>query len=455
MHSPARVSLFVATLALMTAAAQPAAAEGLVLKFHETQTITSMTPNKYQMPGKKMQMTTDTATVDNHYVVTLAPDSLSIAVGDNTDLYDFATKRYYRIQNDKKTFSSYPLHALPLYRHALKERTVPDAVNYETVTQTAIFVKVPTGITQDLNPISLDLDSIYGSVSDTTTSDIITAATANGKTAFTSKYGALASFGLSDTAVPEPLQKTYARFLSYGPLLHPKVETAMNSGAKVFAALDYAINNHQGKKIASTWALEGTAPAAEAPKLPTGYTQVYNADADINGAFVTSQQPGPTADNFAVRIQGYVAQSDSMHAVLSLQEMFDSLPKELTDQKKYLTDQVLRAANELETQKVQQILTIPQITLAAAQKAQETLKAAKPRAKDYGYFLDIYRARAIRQELRLTKMDDKRFTLSVLMDSNALVANPWLATAYADLGDAQFEAADGLFAWTCWNKPCA
>jgi len=451
MHASIRPALFAAALALI-AASSPACAEGMVLKFHETQTIATTVPNQYQIEGKKTQMTTTTANVDNHYVVTLEPDSLSIVNGDNTDFYDFAAKRYYRIDAAKKTYYSYPLQAVPLSNHILKDRLAKTAASYELATQSGILVRLPTGITVDVNPIHIDLDSAYGSASDVASNDFITAATASGKTLFSTKYGALASFSLSDTAVPEPLRKTYNRFLTYGPPLHPKVEAAMDEGGKVFAALDYAANDHMGKKVASNWTFDGSAPAAEAPKLPVGFTQIFNDDADINTSFMTSLQPGPTVDNFSAKVKGYIQQNDSMRAVLSLQEMMDTLPKTVTDPQRSLTDQVLRITNDPETLNIEQILTVSQTTLSAVKKAQDALKAAKAKARDYGYFLDVYRARSLRQELRLTGMDEKRYALSILMDTNALIVNPWLAAAYGDLGDAQYEGGDGLFAFLCWEN---
>ncbi len=441
---------------LLLARPLPALAEGLVLKFHETQKITTNSPAKYQLPGKNFQFVTAHSEAANDYTVTLQPTVLDVRHGDTEDIYDFAAKRLLQINHAKKIYFSRPLQAVPLYRHNQKDFMGGRAFNFENMTKSGKFIVTPQGYTLDVNSIHIDLDTLYASNGDTSTSDIVKSETNGNKTTLSSSYGALAAFTLSDTAVPEDLKKTYAHFLMYAPLLHPVAETAMNDGGKVFATLDYTIKDHMGKEINSSWVFNGASPAAEMPKAPADYTLAYSDDADVNASFATSLQPGPTALNYADKIKAFVAQGDTLRATLALSEMVAALPKAESDTQKALTDTVLRATNDIDTQKVLLAVSHTQTTKEDISGADDTLKAAKKRAPDYGYFIDLYRARNIRSELTNPAIgahpDEARFALSILMDSNAVTVNPWLATAYADLGDANFDGGDGLFAWTAWEN---
>lgn len=428
------------------------AAPGLVMKFHETQKVTSRTPAKYQIAGKPIQMETAMRDVSEDHAVTLMPDVLSIRTGDTEDIYDFAAKRYYSIQHDKKTYFSSPLQGLPLYRHTLKERMTNAAYRYESETHTNKFVRSGGGYLEDVKGLRLDLETIYGSISDSGQGGLIKTSVEGAKTAYASDYGPMADATPSATPVPPELAKAYRRFLAYGPVLHPVIEAALARSGTIVQTLNYQTRDHLGHDVSAQWAFGGAAPATEAPALPQGYTQLYSADPDLNASITTAQQPGPTEENYAQKTNAYMKQNDGMRAVLSLYEMLAALPKEESDKGSGLMDSILRSVNDPLAQKTMMVMGRAQTTQSDIASAEATLKLAKKQAPDFGYFIDLYRARNMRAETALGLPDESKIARVILMDANALLVNPWLAFAYADLGDSDFQGGDGLFAWTCWEQ---
>jgi len=445
-----RFSLLLLTALLLPLPAQ--AASGLVLKFSETQKTTTRTPSKYQVEGKPTQMESATTSTGSEYTVTLTADALSIHNGAGEDLYDFAGKRYYRIQHDKKTYFAYPLQALPLYRHALKDRMMASAYRWEQNTHVTRFTKAGGAYVEDVKGLNLDLETIYGSASDSENGGLIHTSIDGVKTVFTSDYGPLAAATPSATPLPAEYATAYRRFLAYGPVLHADVEKALANAHTVPQTLDYQTRDHFGHDVSSQWVLEGTSPAAAAPALPQGYTQLYATDADLNASIDAAQQPGPTEANYETKINGYVGQHDDMRIVLSLYEMLATLPGSESDKGSKLMDSILRSVNDPGAQKTMMLMGRAQTTAADIASAEATLKQAKLRAPDYGYFIDLFRARNMRAEISPTVPDDAKMARVIAMDANALLVNPWLVPAYADLGDANFQGGDGLFAWTAWEQ---
>lgn len=438
--------------ALLLMPARGFAEEGLVLKFQETHKITNRTPAKMQVAGKPTMMDSATTSTENSYAVTLMPNVLSIRNGDDEDLYDFLAKRYYRIQHAKKTYYAYPIEALPLYRHILKDRMTNTAYRYEAQTHTTRLVHSGDGFIEDVQGLHLDLETIYGSVSDSTTGSLIKTTAAGGATVFTSEYGPIADVTPSAVPIPGGLFTAYRRFLAYGPVLHPLVEEALAKITDFPQKLDYTTRDHLGHDVSSEWVFGGATPVSAAPALPEGFTQIFTSDADLNASITAAQGPGPTEENYAQKISGYQAQHDNMRAVLSLYEMLATVSGKESDKATPLMNSILQSANDPLILKLTATLGKAQTTEADITYAEAVLKDAKAQAPDYGYFIDVYRARNMRAELAFTTPDQSKVATAIAMDANALLVNPWLVPAYADLGDASYEGGDGTFAWTCWEQ---
>lgn len=451
---------FLAALALtacsLAAFAQPASAQGMALTYSVSQKtkITSVSPQ--QVTSKiVLEYKDEESTVDN--VVTLLPGVLGIRAGKEERIYDFEKKKYTVIDHEQKIFNVMPLHTLPLARSNLRRQATQKAIDFETASQTGKMVKTMSGHALDTNGPLVDLDALYASASDNQSKHLVRFNGAADTKVFDTGSGRMASFRASQTAIPGNLLQAYTRFLVYGPTIHPDVEKQMAQAPNAFETLDYVTNDHQGRVTQAAWKLTGSAPATLAPKVPDGYSEHFSLDDTINTAMTSAQKAGPGTDYFSKQVKSYLQAGDPLHALLALHEMLLSLPSEQTDPLDGLTLQVLSAGGSDIVEGTMLTLTQTYTTKGDIELSNKALIRAKKAAPDYTHLLDIFRARNIRQQIALDEkagkpFNQKEFNKSVKMDMNAITANPWLATAYADLGDALFANGDSMLAWTCWQE---
>ena len=444
------------TACSMFAFVTDAAAQGIALTYgvQKKTKITSISPQ--QVTSKViLEFKDEESNVDN--VVTLLPGMLGIRAGKEERIYDFVKKIYTLIDHDQKIYNVMPLHTLPLAQSNLRRQTTQKAFDFETASGTGKMVKTMSGVALDTNGPLVDLDALYASVSDNQSKHLIRfTATADGKL-FDTDGGRMASFKLSQTAVPADVKKTYERFLVYGPAIHPDVEKQIAQSANALDALDYTTNDHAGRVTKAEWKLKGSAPATSAPKVPDGYTEHFSLDETINTAMTSAQKKGPGTDYFAKQVKDYLMAGDPLHALLALHEMLLSLPAKETDPLDGLTLQVLSAGGSDIVEGTMLTLTQTYTTKGDIELSNKALIRAKKAAPDYTHLLDIFRARNIRQQIALDEkaglpFNEKEFNKSIKMDLNAITANPWLATAYADLGDGLFSNGNSMLAWTCWQE---
>lgn len=450
------LATFALTAFSFLAFAHPASAQGMALTYSVQQKtkITSVSP---QLVTSKiiLEFKDEESTVDN--VVTLMPGLLDIRAGKEERIYDFDKKKYTVIDHDQKIFNVMPLHTLPLARSNLRRQATQKAFDFETASQTGKMVKTMSGIALDTNGPLVDLDALYASASDNQSKHLVRFTPTTDAKVFETDGGRMASFRLSQTAIPGDLLKSYTRFLVYGPTIHPDVEKQISQSSSAIDTLDYVTNDHQGRVTQAAWKLKGSAPVTVAPKVPDGYIEHFSLDETINTAMTSAQKPGPGTDYFSKQVKDYLQAGDPLHALLAMHEMLLSLPSKLTDPLDGLTLQVLSAGGSDIVEGTMLTLTQTYTTKGDIELSNKALIRAKKAAPDYTHLLDIFRARNIRQQILLDEkagqpFNQKEFNKSVKMDMNAITANPWLATAYADLGDALFANGDSMLAWTCWQE---
>ncbi|HYD19395.1 MAG TPA: hypothetical protein VEF76_13040 [Patescibacteria group bacterium] len=449
--------LTLAVCLAFVAAAHAACAEGLTLKYKVSEKIKISAIAAAQPSLTKVLLEKREDTSEKAYVVTLAPGVLNIRAGDEEKLFDFVKKSFTLIDHAAKTYTVMPLHTMPLARSNLRRQATQKAIDWENASGTGKMVKTMSGIALDVNGPLVDLDALYASAGENKSSHLIRATVVGETHKFETDDGLLASFTLSSTPVPADLSLVYHRLFVYGADIHPDVEKAIAASPSVLQTLAYRTDDHVGRVTQGTWTLEGTEPAGALPKVPEGYTEHFSLDAAINTAMTSARKPGPDADYFGKQVQTFLAQNDPLRALLALHEALLSLPKEKTDPLDPLTLKVLSAGGGAIVEGTMLTLTQNFTTKGDLDMSNASLKNAKAAAKDYTYLLDVFRARNIRQQLLLDEragkpFNEKEFVKSVRMDMNAIATNPWMATAYADLGDALFEHGDSMLAWTCWQE---
>lgn len=450
----------IAALALtacsLFAFAADAAAQGLTLTYGVQQKTKITTIAPQQVTSKVILAFRDEdSNVDN--VVTLLPELLGIRAGKEERIYDFTKKVYTLIDHEKKIYNVMPLHTIPLAQSNLRRQATQKAFDFESASGTGRMVKTMSGIALDVNGPLVDLDALYASASDSKSHHLVRFTPTAEAKVFETDAGRMAAFRLSQTSLPAEIKKTYERFLVYGPVIHPDVEKQIAQSGNAFETLDYTTNDHAGRVTKAEWKLTSAAPATAAPKVPDGYTEHFSLDDTINAAMTSAQQKGPGTDYFAKQVKDYLMAGDPLHALLAMHEMLLSLPTKETDPLDNLTLQVLSAGGSDIVEGTMLTLTQTYTTKGDIEISNKALIRAKKAAPDYTHLLDIFRARNIRQQILLDEkaglpFNEKEFNKSVKMDLNAITANPWLATAYADLGDALFSNGDSRLAWTCWQE---
>lgn len=436
----------------------PATAQaGLQLTYNVSQKtkITSVSPESATYNKIILQYADEQSAVDN--VITLLPDTLVIRAGDDERIYDFARKVYTVIDHKQKIYNVMPLHTLPLARSNMRRQATQTAFDFETETQTGKMVKTMSGIALDTNGPLVDLDALYASASDNKSAHLIRFSATPQGNVFDTDAGRMTSYTTAKTAIPPELMKAYLRFLVYGPAIHPDVEKQIGKTDEAFDKLEYTTNDHAGRVTKAEWKLAASAPVTVLPKVPDGYIEHFSLDDTINAAMTIAQKPGPNADYFAKQVKDYLQAGDPLHALLAMHEMLLSLPSKETDPLDNLTLQVLSAGGGDIVEGTMLTLTQTFTTRGDIELSNKALIRAKKAAPDYTHLLDVFRARNIHELIVIDEKEGKpfnrkEFNKSIKMYMNAITANPWLATAYADLGDGLFGNGDSMLAWSCWQE---
>ena len=447
--------------ALLTLAAAPVAAqaEGIVLKYHFKKDITVTSLGEQQIPGRQPFLETAKSSEEKDYTAVLMPQHLSLRTGDEEKVYNFIEKTFAEVDHANKTYRLLPLHALPLANHKKRATMAPRAVDFVKRTGTAKLIKTLSGMAYDTEAIMMSLDTLYAGESNQNSAAALQYKAETRTLNDTS--GKAASFTLSETDVPQGLQKTYRRFLVYAPVLHPVMEKAVASDPKFFAMLEYKTNNYMGTATDESWTLTGTEAAPDKPPaVPAGYTRRYSDNEDVNKTILVAQKDGPAPSHFVDKVKEFIKNRDTLRAVTAFYEMRLSLPAdENKDAIEDLSMQLLMVMNDGFSKQVMRAMEQKQTTIDGLNFSNKALAHAAQKTKndggtDYTYFYDVFTARNIRDIMKLAGggPDYRELAKAQRMDIMALFTNPWLAAAYADLGAAEYEYGDALFAWVCWEQ---
>lgn len=450
--------LFTAAAVMLAAPAfAQDAAESAVLSYHYKMHKRVDTISPVQRSAKQVSLDSAQSDEDKDLTVTLLPTMFGVRDADKEKIYDMTAKLLYDIDHAAKTVQVIPLHAIVSERKKLRAEMPQLAVNFETYTGTGRFVKTMNGHTLDTKIHMIDLDALYGGLSNMESAKMLALSDRQKTKSFDTSAGTISEYEPADKKMGQTILKSYANFLTYVPTLHPDVEYYLNRNSAPFARLQYKTNTHTGTRTEEEWELKDLKlgkPVTLTPQ-PEGYTRLFTTDKDLEASFQASQKPGPKAADYAQMIKAHVAEGDSLRAQLKQSEMLMSVPAEDAMTQDNLNFEILKLPDNEMIKNTMKAVKERQTTQNGITLTNEYLKEAKRLYKDYVYFLDIFRARNIRLQAAIDiaagkSYNEKEFAKALKMYENALAENPWLATAYADLGDAHHEHGNGTFAWTCW-----
>lgn len=440
-------------------AAAPARAEDAVLHFDikaETK-VTSIAPQQVSMKGVMTQE--DIKNTEAKATLVLVPGKFSYRTGDDERIFDLGEKTEYIIDHAKKTWMAVPIHHIPVARAELRAVMAQRAIQFETTLNIGKYIMTNAGRVIDTRQHDLDLDTLYGSIG-TTKTELGEMAHRGKEKAFTDPArGDLVRFETSDTRLPAALMKPYISFLVHIPTLHPTAEAALSASSAVFQWLWYRTDDHSGTQVETKWTLADQVlnKGVTLAEKPDGYKRIFTTDDQLNEAFNYGMKQGFKASDYGEQIKGYIGAGDGMRAMLKMHEMNLSLPASESTTQDKLTFSLMELTDSKDIQQAKMSVSERQTTQGGINLTNEYLLRTKKKYRDYVYFLDMFRARNIRGQLKLNadaglQLDAKSLDKAQRMYANAIISNPWLATAYAELGDLNYDWADKSFAWLCWDQ---
>jgi tetratricopeptide (TPR) repeat protein len=257
--------------------------------------------------------------------------------------------------------------------------------------------------------------------------------------------------------VPENLKNSYRRFLVHETVLHPVIEKSLTSAGKFFGALDYVARNERTVEEVSL-ELAGTQVSNQAePQLPGGLSQAFSEDQALNDAIRKSQDsPVPAQKVLEDEIRAFLEKKEYLRALLRADEMALMLGPAVLERSEQ-GKRALDASRNDETART----TMEAIEHAPASteefvKTMKTLSSAVEISPEDRYLLEFFRSKHIRAVLqpraRISSEEAQALQQAIGKIGDAIVANPWLTSAYCDLAEANYSQFNVQQAWIFWEQ---
>ena len=392
----------------------------------------------------------ESATLNEDVVVTLYPDELSVRRGSVDKIYDFHARRLFIVDDEKKSITSHSLYAYPVAKANKKH-------NRQAQNQNLGADKQSIAALSKTQQSDVDIDMEFGSVSDTKTSGEIKQTAADGETILTAEGKELAHFKLSETAIPEPLKASYAKFVLYETMLHPAIQKSLTAENKAFGALHYAVKDRDWE-AETDWTLTGTDKTGEASVvLPKNYAEIFSSNPLIDAAVKKSiSDPKPTQQAYEAKIKAFLDKKDFLRAALASFEMTIILPPDVVKQSPVFKQAQEEGVKDQFTEQTMADITRKPRTDDEFDIMVQGLSAAEITAPDYTYLLDVYEANHVMAWLaadRTAFVGETRTVGDVTHRlETAIIDNPWLAGVYHDLGGIYASNGQMEQAWDYWDQ---
>lgn len=421
------ILLFIALLSC-----NAARADGLVMQFNVVRKETSLTG--VSAPSLTQQ----------DYTVTLFPQIVGVRSGDTERIYDFGGKQIFDADHARRTLRTYPLCAEVLSRQQKKEQRLRSLFAEQRTSNPALSYDD----TQDV-----DVDMRYGGSSTTKTSGQIQTSLEARQTSFSAAGSPLAVFSASTTAIPENLKKSYAHFVLYETALHPVIWQTVSSAGAVFTTLHYTLRE-KDKTSEITMTLKNAQRTPAAGPDIQGLTSEITGNHTVDAAIKQSTAlPMKDLKEIESKIGDLLKQKDTLRASLAAKDMELSLGGSIA-QNSAIAREALQPSDPLAAAVLEIARNQPRTTEQFLQNMGKLNQAQKP-AGEYAYLVEYFRANQIRSVLenRPQRSAEEENAMRAALNklSGAVVANPWLTSAYCDLGDAYFNAQEIPRALMLWE----
>ena len=370
-------------------------------------------------------------------VVTLADDRFAVKSGDKEEIYDFISRKIISIDHGKKTYETISLYAIPAFKF------------YEKKNQEVLFLMMPkeTGIKMG-NVRPFDLESQFGAGKNSTVAASISDKMDGAVRRFSLDGAEVASYSLTDMAVPADRKDEYARYFAHKQSLHPAiVEKALAEG-RFLGMLSHSHNSVLPEKVDYTATIEAKAGVAEiVAQAPHDYQRVYASNKRLNDIIRRSMtEKEMSKEEYTATMKSLLDAGDNPGVVMLFMEY---TVQHGTEGIENLAD-FLKAALEADKAKgdrlgyvVAAIRRNPE-SKEEAERVIAILEEARAQNYTHGYIINVF--------LGNTYAAMKQGPKGMEMIVEALERNPFLVGAYKDLGDKLMTAYEMPDAWACWDR---
>lgn len=428
----------------------PALADSLHLRLNED-IRSDLAPNQLPVPPGAAGVR-PTANTNDMLNVTLYPRQMVVEAPKQIRFYDFDARTLTTLDPAAKTATQIPLYAIPIFKSREKSSRLAVATQQQAL---AIQQESPQPAF-DVQPF--DIDMMYGSDKDISASaGAITKSNVKDQVFYNAGNRTLGSYTLSQTAIPADLKDTYHKFLVYEMAIHPVMKTEITAQPNVFRTLIFE-NRDLHNMIDSKYTLQdANVSGASSYTMPDGYSVLTSSNARFN-TLVAKGAAGrpPTLNDYTAKITGLLSASNPRDAVLAANEMMLTYPDQ-EGRYKALVQSTFDAANrDSGVADMLRAITSQPKSEADLQPRLQILRAAQDKSQAYGYLLNLFMANHIRTvygAMPLLNPDQKKLldgTEGLMLTT--LEGNPYLASAYIDLGNAYFQDFNMEMAWAAWAQ---
>lgn len=374
---------------------------------------------------KKQNESAETTTEKLH--VDIGPDYFSYENAEERVIYDFKSRRIYRVNLSRKDYQDDSLFTDIGFR------------SYEFRNRLALGeILEKSGIEE--NPMAVTMSEHIFSISHKDHKSGIRKKRIKSETVFLWEGKKLAGFSKKLLKVDEEQKRGFIRFLRYYQSVHPEILSELSK----FKGIPLGYEIYRSNVVDSTILLKLGTHTITPEK---SYDLTAFKKASVDGELSSLIPPGTLHTTAALRDKAKEVMTaadkayagkrylDSMLAYMEYHLMTgESLPPEFQAKR-----EVLVQSEEVKNM----VASINPKSKEEAEKAVEILVDLQKKSKDRKHVLLIFEAN-VRQSLQQTENTKKNFIA-------ALSANPYIVGAWKDLGDLYFNEYNTRDAWRCWD----
>jgi hypothetical protein len=382
----------------------------------------------------------------SNLTVKTGPDALFILGRDCRRIYDFKNMKIYDLNEAAKTYDEHSLYADLAYRKA----KLQSCLAVREVISKALKGKYSVGLSPAffaealyaLSPIGRNTEGRLEKLKEGTTD--------------TYKFNSVVvtRFTPCPEAVSPDKMRQFSRFLIYGTHLHPAVREDMEKSGKLPQKLNCYLDNRPVLQERSSLSLKKLTPGDYAPALPSGYSRTIEARNPLAPVYARIKELKETlpAELLASTLEHYknaVGNKNYFDALLALSEYGLETGQDLSKEMKEI-----REAIKSDPDCVRLIAGVQSFeNEKQALGALAALDGIDRSRSSKSYLVDIYRANLIiaMKEHGVSDPSGKSEEDPVSLFVKVLRQNPFIVSAYHDLGEYFESTSQQSYAWECYD----